>query len=237
MAFRHIGNANTPEERSLMSNVFRLWVTCRLNSNPVYICGHDKLGGRPVYSTDSLHNGKVPMPVIMTAQFECINYTTFLRPWSKAVLKQLNELVLAKRRDYWLTIYYVMFVLLHGCAMTTRRDAETARQYEMKTHYANPDSIKAHHSGAQTMLAHFHFLNKGVLPFALPHTPEGKQELAKAANLTDEQVEFVWRTSNFLKDPKRVARIRFARETAAVGDDLYWVSMLFDEEWTPSPQD
>ena len=53
------------------------------------------------------------------------------------------------------------------------------------------------------MLAHFHFLNKGVLPFALPQTPEGKQELAKAANLTDEQVEFVWRTSNFLKDPER----------------------------------
>lgn len=222
MAFRHIGNANTPEERSLMTNVFRLWVTSRLTSNPVYICGDDKLGGRAVYSTDSLHNGKVPMPVIMTAQFECINYTTFLRPWSKAVLKQLNELVLAKRRDYWLTIYYAMFVLLHSCSMTTRRDAETAVQYDMKvmspallgwvrtplltlsqTEYANPDSIKAHHSGAQTMLAHFHFLNKGVLPFALPHTPDGKQELAKAANLTDEQVEFVRRTSTFLKDPDR----------------------------------
>lgn len=132
MAFRHIGNANTPEERSLMTNVFRLWVTSRLTSNPVYICGDDKLGGRAVYSADSLHNGKVPMPVIMTAQFECINYTTFLRPWSKAVLKQLNELVLAKRRDYWLTIYYAMFVLLHSCSMTTRRDAETAVQYDMK---------------------------------------------------------------------------------------------------------
>lgn len=222
MAFRHIGNANTPEERSLMTNVFRLWVTSRLTSNPVYICGDDKLGGRAVYSADSLHNGKVPMPVIMTAQFECINYTTFLRPWSKAVLKQLNELVLAKRRDYWLTIYYAMFVLLHSCSMTTRRDAETAVQYDMKvmspallgwvrtplltlsqTEYANPDSIKAHHSGAQTMLAHFHFLNKGVLPFALPHTPDGKQELAKAANLADEQVEFVRRTSTFLKDPDR----------------------------------
>jgi len=132
MAFRHIGNANTPEERSLLKNVFLLWVTSRLTSNPVYICGDDKLGGCAVYSADSLHNGKVPMPVIMTAQFECINYTMFLRPWSKAVLKQLNELVLAKRRDYWLTIYYAMFVLLHSCSMTTRRDAETAVQYDMK---------------------------------------------------------------------------------------------------------
>jgi len=130
-AFRHVGDAKTPEERSLMSNAFRLWVICRLCSNPVHICGPDKLGGQAIHSPDSLHNGRVPMPVIMTAQFECINYTTFLRPWSKAVLKQLNELVLAKRRDYWLTIYYAMFVLLHSCAMLTRRDEETARQYDM----------------------------------------------------------------------------------------------------------
>jgi len=131
-AFRHIGSANTPEERSLLSNTFRLWVLCRLISNPVHICGEEKLGGTAVQSEDSLHDGKVPMPVIMTAQFECINYTTFLRPWSKAVLKQLNELVLAKRRDYWITIYYAMFVLLHSCAMMTRRDEETAVQYDMK---------------------------------------------------------------------------------------------------------
>lgn len=107
-------------------------MTCRLISNPVHICSEEKLGGHPIYSPDSLHNGKVPMPVIMTAQFECINYTNFLRPWSKAVLKQLNDLVLAKKREYWLTIYFTMFIVLHSCAMLTRRDEETARQYDMK---------------------------------------------------------------------------------------------------------
>lgn len=236
-AFRHIGSANTPEERSLLSNTFRLWVICRLISNPVHICGDEKLGGTAVQSEDSLHDGKVPMPMIMTAQFECINYTTFLRPWSKAVLKQLNELVLAKRRDYWITIYYAMFVLLHSCAMMTRRDEETARQYDMKTRYANPESIRAHHSGAQTMLAHFHFINKGVIPFSLPHNAAGKQELAKAANLTDEQVDFVWRTARLAHDPKRVARMRYVRERGLVGDDLYWVSMLFDQKWVPHGND
>lgn len=202
-AFRHIGTAKTPEERALLTNALRLWVTCRLISNPVHVCGQDKLGGRPVYSPDSLHNGKVPMPVIVTAQFECINYTTFLRPWSKAVLKQLNELVLAKKREYWLSIYYAMFVLLHSCSMMTRRDEETAVQYDMGTKYANPESIKAHHSGAQTMLAHFHFINKGVIPFSLPHSEAGKQELAKAANLTDDEIAFVWRTAGMINEPER----------------------------------
>ncbi|KAM7205453.1 hypothetical protein V8F20_003222 [Naviculisporaceae sp. PSN 640] len=237
MAFRHIGSAQTPEERSLLTNTFRLWVTCRLNSNPVHICGEDKLGGHAIYSPDSLHDGKVPMPVIMTAQFECINYTTFFRPWSKIVLKQLNDLVLAKKREYWLTIYFTMFMLLHSCAMLTRRDEETARQYNMKEQYANPETIRAHQSGMQTMLAHFHFINKGVAPFSLAHSAVGRQDLAKAAALDDEQVKFVWKTSTMIQDPRRAARIRSVRERGLVGDDLYWVSMLYDKEWKPVGQD
>ncbi|KAK3395142.1 hypothetical protein B0H63DRAFT_462729 [Podospora didyma] len=237
MAFRHIGNAKTPEECALMANTFRLWVTCRLISNPVHICGEDTLGGRPVYSAESLHNGKVPMPLFMTAQFECINFTSFLRPWSKLVLKQLNELVLAKKREYWFTIYLSMFVLLHSCAMMTKRDEEFARQFDAKTKYANPDSIRAHHTGAQTMLAHFHFINKGVVPFSLPHSPAGRQELARAANLSEEQLAFVWRTSDMVKDARLAERMRDARERNDKGDDFYWISMLYDEEWKPISND
>ena len=133
MAFRHMGCAKTEEERSLLVYAFRLWVTCRLCSNPVHICGEETLGGRAVYSNGvSLHEGKVPMPLLMTAQFECINYTTFLRPWSRQVLRRLNELVLAKKREYWFTIYLTLFVLLHSCSMMTRRDEEFARQFGVR---------------------------------------------------------------------------------------------------------
>ncbi|KAK0615151.1 hypothetical protein B0T17DRAFT_498062 [Bombardia bombarda] len=242
MAFRHLGNAqvcceHTLEERNLLCNTFRLWVTCRLISNSVHICSEEKLGGQPIYAPGTSQHGKVSMPLIMTAQFECINYTAFLRPWSKAILKQLNELVLAKKREYWLTIYFTMFVLLHSCAMITRRDAEFARQFDMKNQYANPESIRAHHSGVQTMLAHFHYINKGVIPFSLPHTEAGKQELAKAANLTDEQVKFVWKTSDMTNEPRRAAYMKYIRERDEVGDDLYWVSMLYDKDWKPRSND
>lgn len=159
MAFRHINEANvrllalssslphlllpkltsspkqTGQERSLMSNVFRLWVVCRLTSNPVFICGPETLGGTLITEPESKYYGRVPMPKIMTAQFECIEYTNFLRPWSKAVLKQLNDLVLAKKREYWFTIYLALFVLLHSCSMVTRRDAETARKWGMRVCY------------------------------------------------------------------------------------------------------
>ncbi|KAK3991427.1 hypothetical protein QBC44DRAFT_236889 [Cladorrhinum sp. PSN332] len=237
MAFRHIRDARTKEEQSLLSNTFRLWTVCRLSSNPSRICSEDKLDCTPVDDPYSPHYSAVPMPLFMTAQFECINYTTFLRPWSKAVLKQLNDLVLAKKREYWFTIYLSMFVLLHSCAMMTRRDEESARQWNMKTRYANPESIRAHHSGSQTMLAHFHFINKGVLPFSLPHTDAGRKELAKAADLTDEQVEFVKRTSDLVRDPVRAMVMKRQRDNNEVGSDLYWVSMLYDADWKPQEND
>ncbi|KAK4205563.1 hypothetical protein QBC40DRAFT_162526 [Triangularia verruculosa] len=230
MAFRQVGLAKTKQEQTVLSNTFRLWAVCRMTSSPVHICGDDTLGGTP----HPLYDNKIPMPLIMTAQFECINYTTFLRPWSKAVLKQLNDLVLAKKREYWFTIYLVMFVLLHSCAMITRRDEETARQYDMPNKYANPASIKEHHCGAQTMLAHFHYINRGVLPFSLPlHTKEGRKDLAKAADLTEEQVDFVRATAEMVRDRNRQNAIRAVRENEEVGHDLYWISMLFDEEWKP----
>lgn len=237
MAFRHVRGANTEAERNLTSNVFRLWVVCRLTSNPVFVCGPETLGGTPITDSESKYFGRVPMPKIMTAQFECIEYTNFLRPWSKAVLKELNDLVLAKKREYWFTIYLSLFVLLHSCSMVTRRDKETAGKWGMKTEYANPEAIKAHHAGAQTMLAHFHFINKGVLPFHIPHDEKGRRELAKAAALNEEQLDFVWRTGDMVRDPVRVARMKHVREMFNVGDDFYWISMLYDKEWKPLGND
>ena len=80
----------------------------------------------------SVFHGRVPMPVIMIAQMECILYTKVLRPVHKKLLDQLNFLVKENKKEYWLTIYLTAFILLHSCAMISRRDWETARQYNLK---------------------------------------------------------------------------------------------------------
>lgn len=115
-----------------MANLFRFWVGCRKTSNPECIVGEDKLGGELVDDPNSVFHNTVPMPVIMIAQMECILYTKVLRPTHLRLLKQLNDLVQANKREYWLTIYLSMFILLHSCAMVSRRDWETARQYGLK---------------------------------------------------------------------------------------------------------
>lgn len=106
------------------------------------------------------------------------------------------------------------------------------------------------------MLAHFHFLNKGVVPFSLPHNEIGRAELSKAADLDDEQVDLVWKTSDMIKDPWRceqyenhiwndgdvadekiAEKMKEVRERDMVGNEYFWVSFLFDKDWKPRRQD
>ncbi|KAK4033686.1 hypothetical protein C8A01DRAFT_49768 [Parachaetomium inaequale] len=234
-AFRHAQTAKTPTERELVLNAFRFWVACRKTSNPEHIIGEDKLGGDRVDDPASVFHDRVPMPVIMIAQMECILYTRVLRPVHKKLLDQLNFLVKENKRQYWLTLYLTMFILLHSCAMVSRRDWETARQYNLQDEYANHESISKHQIGVNVMLAHFHYLNKGVLPFQLTYNAAGLRTLSKAADLDSEQVEFLKLTSRLLREPSRVAETGSVRARRDLNHDLYWVMQLYEENWVPGP--
>ncbi|AEO71828.1 uncharacterized protein THITE_2031104, partial [Thermothielavioides terrestris NRRL 8126] len=238
-AFRHAHSARvgiyTPAERELVLNAFRFWVACRKTSNPEHILGDDKLGGDPVDDPSSVFYGRVPMPVIMIAQMECILYSRVLRPVHKKLLDQLNFLVKENKRQYWLTLYLTLFILLHSCAMVSRRDWETARQYNLRDEYCNHESISKHQSGVNVMLAHFHYLNKGVHPFRMTYDAAGLRKLSNAAELNDTQLAFVKLTSHLLREPSRVAEIASVRARRDFNHDLYWVAQLYEENWVPGP--
>ncbi|SPQ27182.1 dc7b8959-bb24-4bdd-88c8-e08b8e00ba17 [Thermothielavioides terrestris] len=234
-AFRHAQSAKTPTERELVLNAFRFWVACRKTSNPEHILGDDKLGGEPVNDPSSVFYGRVPMPVIMIAQMECILYSRVLRPVHKKLLDQLNFLVKENKRQYWLTLYLTLFILLHSCAMVSRRDWETARQYNLRDEYCNHESISKHQSGVNVMLAHFHYLNKGVHPFRMTYDAAGLRKLSNAAELNDTQLAFVKLTSHLLREPSRVAEIASVRARRDFNHDLYWVAQLYEENWVPGP--
>ena len=55
----------------------------------------------------------------------------------------------------------------------------------------------------QTALAHFHYLNKGVLPFHLTYDEKSLRSLATAADLDSEELEFVKETSQHINHPAR----------------------------------
>jgi len=64
----------------------------------------------------------------MIAQLELIAFSMLLKPLSKAVLSELQTMIMANKKKIWLTIYLTVFLLFHSCAVMTRRDEEYARQ-------------------------------------------------------------------------------------------------------------
>ncbi|KAL2836367.1 hypothetical protein BJY01DRAFT_59075 [Aspergillus pseudoustus] len=232
-AFEYQTKAKTLREKALIVDCLKFWVGCRKISNPERICSYETLGGTPVDDPSSPFHGVVPMPSIMIPQMECIMYTRVLRPLSNKVLSALKDLIMENKREHWLTIYLTLFILLHSCAMLTRRDWETAREFGLQDEYANLVSIQGMQTGMRTMLAHFHYLNKGVLPFHMTYDEESLRNLGVMADLNSAELNFVKQTSAFVNDHARRAHMAEIRSTVNFGADLYWISQLYDSDWTP----
>jgi hypothetical protein len=171
-------------------------VSCRLTSHPDRIGGKEFLGMRQVEDPDSPLEHMVPTPPVLGAQLEGIIYSRFLRPLSGRVLWDLMGLMETRQTRYWYTFYLVLFLMLHSCAMLTRRDMEYAVRVcfpvglppppflvipyrkvpTLETRdssprvadiFANQTSIHKLMCGATTLLAHFHFAMKGSVLFRL----------------------------------------------------------------------
>lgn len=117
-------------ERNVVLNSLRLWVVSRMASNPESICDTEKVGPL-VTDSSSPYYGMRPLPPVMNAQLEVIMYSTLLRPLRKSILADLELLLRQKERSNWLTIYLTLFILLHNCSLTTRRDEEFARRSKL----------------------------------------------------------------------------------------------------------
>ncbi|SPN97376.1 uncharacterized protein DNG_00890 [Cephalotrichum gorgonifer] len=247
--------------KSLLQDTFSLWIACRLTSHPEAIVGLDTLGLTKKAMDDGFSPWKnqYPIPPVMSAQLECILYTKLLRPLSAKVRTSLDELFKKKSHDIWLEAYLAIFVLLHSCALLIKRDEEYARQINLITKYANPESIKEHQKGAITLLAHFHRILHGPIPLRRAHQGD-LQSFKKNWDFTPGQEQFMKRTYSTvlkmresLQKPEGEARacanfglvptsrsgsffssVRAARN---LSNEFYWISQLYEEDWVPDKMD
>ena len=106
------------------------------------ICSEEKLG-TVVDDLSSPYFGIVPVAPVICAQLEVVTFSTLQRPLMNRVLRQLQELIAANDKKNWFAIYLGLFILLHSCSMTTRRDQEYARQMLMTVslHSMDPYTI------------------------------------------------------------------------------------------------
>jgi hypothetical protein len=119
----------TEEARKLLRDALYLWVAARMSSITEWLYGDDLLDMQPVADDTSPYNGHTPIPPVMSAQFQIIAISKILRPLKKLVVGHLAAINSASnRRKNWFAIYLTYFILLHSCALVTRRDQEYAAQ-------------------------------------------------------------------------------------------------------------
>jgi hypothetical protein len=90
---------------------------------------------RQVDDPESPFDNMVPSPPVLGAQLECIMYSRFLRPLGTRIIRDLMSMIESKQLRYWYTIYLVLFLMLHSCAMMTQRDMDFAARTSLRVSY------------------------------------------------------------------------------------------------------
>jgi hypothetical protein len=106
-----------------------MWAASRMMSRSDFICGVETLGmKRQNYGPNSAYTGKILMPPVFSAQMEVIFVAEMLQPTKQEILERLRTLVYESDRRSWLAIYLCIFLLLHSCALLTKKDHERAEK-------------------------------------------------------------------------------------------------------------
>ena len=100
-----------------------------MESRQERICSQETLGQElQLWDKEAGNYGNICIPPVLQAQIEVITTAVVLLPMKKAVLKGLQELIHANEPRSWFTMYLVMFILMHSCALLTKAEHVRARR-------------------------------------------------------------------------------------------------------------
>ncbi|KAG6051297.1 hypothetical protein E4U39_001539 [Claviceps sp. Clav50 group G5] len=229
-AFRVYRDPAIPADwKQLLDWTFRLWMSVRLSTTSDFIVGEEKLGMADDILDETHPNpGRIPVPPVLGAQLDLVMIHQIQVRLRHEVLDKLQKMILKNKPDTWFVTYLVMFLLLHNAALITAHDASYARKHGILSRFARIDRVAEYQLGANILLAHFHYCNKGWYPFS---DKCKEQDLRTLADLSDDRVKFVQETRRIAK--ANAPRWKRLRESGASENDYYFVSQLFEEDWHP----
>ncbi|KAF2189594.1 hypothetical protein K469DRAFT_562001 [Zopfia rhizophila CBS 207.26] len=227
-ARQHIKRTTVKEEGVLMRNVLRICFAVHFSGGSAYLEGDDTLD-IPL-ATDPSYNlcGKVPYPPIADTQLDLILFSKFYQPLQKLILDGLSKLVMSNKPQYWTTIYLVTFMLLHNCSVLTWDRYRHARKHGTKERYTLPRFVENLHRGANILLAHYHYY-KGDMH--LPEIDWKQRHTIRLAHLSPPEFGFFIRSTELVKEKED--HIRICLEYDSWEDELYFVSQMFEKDWSP----
>lgn len=120
--------------------------------------------------------------------------------------------------------------------------------------YAEPTVLEGLHHGATTMLAYFHYKNKGELPFNLGKeartSKDNKSDWVELGHMDADQIEFIEHAFEEIRRRSMLSlkreesekemltwnlepEIDAAKERKIYHDEMFFVSQMFDANWRP----
>ncbi|KAI1428219.1 hypothetical protein F5Y12DRAFT_782666 [Xylaria sp. FL1777] len=219
------------KEKELLNKALQLWMAVRMTTKSTVIVGEETLGMTPdIMDETSSLRGKIPLPPVMGAQIELVLIHQIQSSLRREMLDNLQTITQANKQHTWFTTYLITFILLHNVALLCQHDASYARKHGMKTRFAREDMVREYQLGANILLAYFHYCNKGIHPFSAECK---EQDLTTLAALNEQRAQFVRQTKLHVdKHRKSWAKVR---ESNDYEDDFFYISQLFEENWTPQP--
>ncbi|KAJ2995556.1 hypothetical protein NUW58_g1238 [Xylaria curta] len=231
--FSALTSMQVKDERVLLDSVLRLWVGSRMESKQERISSEEVLGMTPQdWDPDAGNYGKYLVPPVLQAQIEILTTSIILLPMKRQVLKLLQRLIEKNAIKSWLTIYLTLFILLHSCSMLTRAEAVRAAREAPRgaqSKYFNHNIVEEFHSGARTMLAYFHYCNKGSHPFSMDWS---RAKTVSFAQLDTRQAQFMTETVMLVKDKR--SHFEHIKLNKLFEDDYYFISQLYELHWHPT---
>ncbi|KAI0540779.1 hypothetical protein GGR58DRAFT_511497 [Xylaria digitata] len=217
------------KEKELLKKALQLWMAVRMTTKSTVIVGEETLGMTPdIMDETSPLRGKIPLPPVMGAQIELVLIHQIQSSLRREMLENLQTMTQANKQSTWFTTYLITFILLHNVALLCQHDAGYARKHGMKTRFAREDMVREYQLGANILLAYFHYCNKGIHPFSAECK---EQDLTTLAALNEQKANFIRQTKAHIeKHRKSWQKIR---ESHDYENDFYYISQLFEENWTP----
>ncbi|KAJ4311707.1 hypothetical protein N0V84_010304 [Fusarium piperis] len=218
-----------PEPNQLLSDVIRLWVVCRFLEGRWRCVGVDTLGAEGLshwYDNEPL----VQVPPFVNYQMAALFTERILQPLRVTVLKQLQDLILANETRNWFPITLSVFILLHNYEMQCRFHRAFAMRRGFSVRFVEMPIIRAIHSGAKTILAHFHYACKGQRPFSMDHD-WNSDEAKRMAHLDDEQIGFLMGYQYQVES--KAPTLRSVSLTHDYEEEYWFVGQMFDADWVP----
>ncbi|KAK0734452.1 hypothetical protein B0T26DRAFT_737127 [Lasiosphaeria miniovina] len=231
LAIGTMRNASTSDtERKLLMSTLDLWMSVRLTTKSFEIVGKETLG-MPQDLIDDQDNPlyhKIPLPPVMGAQIDSVLIHQIQPQLRRRTLEELQKMTQDKKQKTWLTTYLVTFILLHNIALITKHDADYAKKHGMGRRFAREQNVKEYNLGANTLLAYFHYCNKGIYPFS---DDCKDQDLHSLAELDENAIRFVGETRRLASNQKQQWEDSWRRDEYE--NEYFYVSQLFEPNWQP----